>query len=265
MDYFQIPAINWSTLKYMRDSPAAYLRAITEHRQDTPALAFGRLVHGMVLEPDDATRRYVIWSGGRRYGKAWDEFCDANIDREIVTAEDYVAAEEIASAVMENDVAMSLLRGARTEVVAQWQDPTTGLSCKAKIDAISKCGSLVDLKTTRSTDSRRFGAEAARYLYVHQLAHYANAMAHGLLLEPTRCVLIAVEKTPPYDVGVFEVDEHAMQIAHAEVSELLCRVLECRESGLWPGRYESIQPLNLPAYVYADDEEDAEAFDLVVS
>ena len=43
--YFEADAVNWSTLKLLRESPMAYRHALTHKRADTADLAVGRLVH----------------------------------------------------------------------------------------------------------------------------------------------------------------------------------------------------------------------------
>jgi PDDEXK-like domain of unknown function (DUF3799) len=257
-DYFSSPGINWSSLKHMLASPMAYRHALQSARADTEAFAIGRAVHCLVLEPDAFDDQFIVWDGGRRYGKEWDAFRDAANGATIIRAQDAEFCRAIAGAVCGSPLAAQYLSGGVVEHIVRWTDPETGLACKAKIDLINDgAGLLLDLKTTTSIDGRRFGAEAARYHYQLQLAHYAAGCAHGLGWAPSRVVILAVEKTAPFDVGVFALDSVAMQIAADEVAGLLRRVKECTENGIWPGRYSEEQALQLPAWVYtADDAED---------
>ena len=59
-DYMQLDAVNISTLIHMLDGPKAYAHAISAGFDDSPAMAQGRALHCLVLEPDQFERRYVV-------------------------------------------------------------------------------------------------------------------------------------------------------------------------------------------------------------
>lgn len=65
-EYRQIDAINWSSLKHMAESPMLYRHMLDHGRDDTPALAFGRLVHTLVFEPALFNSECAIYEGERR-------------------------------------------------------------------------------------------------------------------------------------------------------------------------------------------------------
>ena len=85
-----------------------------------------------------------------------------------------------------------------------------------------------------------------------------SALASGALT-------LAVEKAAPFDVGVFEIDRVSLSIAADEVAELMSKLRQCIDADHWPGRYSEIQALQLPAWVYAsDDDEDDDGFGLAI-
>lgn len=254
-EYRAAAGINWSTLKYMRDSPMAYQHAVMVPRADNAAFALGRAVHALVLQPQTFDAQFVVWDGGDRRGKAWLEFAEANSTRTILKMDEMALASRIADAVLSNAAARDVLEQCEREVPLVWTDPATGLLCKARPDALaSRGGILADLKTTRSADNRRFGLECARLGYALQLAHYAAGCEHAAGFVPQRHILIAVEKDAPHDVGVFEVADMHKELARDEVAMLLQRVKECRAERRWPGRYAEPQILQLPAYVEGELE-----------
>jgi hypothetical protein len=55
-----------------------------------------------------------------------------------------------------------------------------------------------------------------------------------------------VEKTYPYAVGVYELDETAALHGEAERRNNLQTIADCRAIGEWPGYGNTIQPLSLP-------------------
>lgn len=60
--YVAIPALNQTQLKAVAKSPA-HAKA---EGASTEALAFGALVHTMILEPTETLKRYTIWNEGQR-------------------------------------------------------------------------------------------------------------------------------------------------------------------------------------------------------
>ena len=254
-EYRAAAGINWSTLKYMRDSPMAYQHAVMVPRADSAKLMLGRAVHTLVLQPDQFDAQFVVWDGGDRRGAEWKVFAEANSARTILKVDEMALASRIADAVFNHSPALDLLQGCTFEAPLVWHDPATEMLCKARLDAIHAGeGLLIDLKTTRSADNRRFGLECARLGYALQLAHYAAGCEHAAGFVPQRHILIAVEKDAPHDVGVFEVADMHKELARDEVAMLLQRVKECRAERRWPGRYAEPQILQLPAYVEGELE-----------
>lgn len=254
LDYFAAEGVNWSTLKWMRDSPRAYRYACDNPRPDSLPLMIGRAVHSAVLTPEAFDAEFVEWSGDRR-GKDWLQFRDENAGRTILKTDEMEIIRGISAAVLSDPFAASLLADGDAEHPIFWTDPATGLKCKARADIVDRSRLLLlDLKTTRSVEPRRFGQECARLGYHLQMAHYAAGCLHGLGWAPQSHVLIAVEKDPPHDVGVFEIAADHRELAFDEVASLLERVRECREANRWPGRFESVQLLQLPAYIEGELE-----------
>ena len=259
-------AVNWSSLKHMRDSALAYRYRQDVPRDDTPALALGRLTHALVFEPETIDRDYAIWEGGARRGKAWLEFEEANAGRTIFKPDEIDEATQMADAVRRHHLVQPYLDGGVFESSLFWRDEATGMDCKARPDwLLEDRRILLDLKTARSIDGRRFGAAAASYGYHCQLAHYAAGVlaVHGWL--PKRVLIVAVEKDGPHDVAVFELDSDALWAGQEEVKELMERLRQCKMLDKWPGRYQDEQALQLPAWMFLEDEDgDAEALGLVV-
>ena len=259
-EYDAIDAINWSSLKYMAESPAKYKYMLSHKREDTPALAFGRAVHTLAFEPELFNAEIAIWDGERRQGKAWADFKDANAGKTIFKSSEIDDAMAIACAVRAHTIVKPYLEDADAEFEHSvvWDDANTGLRCKARPDwIVPSMRTLIDLKTAISIDGRRFGAAAARYMYHCQMAHYTAGIHAARGWMPEKILLIAAEKSAPYDVGVFEIDSDALWYATDEVSRLLNRVAECRQADSWPGRYTEPQALQLPAWVGMDDDDES--------
>jgi len=251
--YFEIEAWNWSLLKEAEKSPLHVQHRRTTPRPDTPPMRFGRACHTAVLEPDRFPLEWTVYEG-RRAGKVWDEFAEVNHAKGILTVDEYDTCLAVRDAVHANPLAARLLRGCAFEQTVLWTDPDTGLACKCRPDAL-KPYKVIDLKTTRSIDARRFGRLAYDMGYFGQGAFYTE----GVKLSVARrrrdweFIVIAVEAEQPHDVGIFKVDDDSLYAASQDVHTLLRRVAACEKSGIWPGRYAKAEILSLPPWEFVDD------------
>lgn len=266
MTYFDMPGVNWSTLKHLRESGLKYQHALNNPRPDTEALALGRVTHTLVFEPEKFAAEYVIWEGGARRGNEWEAFKKAHDGRTIFKPDEIDPAVAMADAVKRHPLVQAYLDGGEFERAIQWTDPVSGLLCKAKPDWLQpKRRALVDLKTTRSIEGRYFGNAAARFGYHCQIAHYFNGVKEALGWTPEVVALIAVEKDAPHDVAVFRVLDDDLFAGSSEVAELLSKLRAYTDAQEWPGRYQEEQALQLPAWLFLEDEDaDADGLGLVV-
>lgn len=263
-DYFKQPGHNWSLIKAMDDSALAYHHALTNPREDTAALALGRVVHSLVFEPETLDTDYAVFDGPARRGKEWEAFKAANEGRTIFKTDEIAEARAMAAAIRANPLVQPYLKAAgQFERVVSWTDPATGLFAKAKMDwIIPSQRILIDLKTTKSIAPRRFAADVARYKYHGQMAHYSNGCEYGLGWRPDRVILIAVEKSAPYDVAVYEMDDAGKECGKELAATLLGRIKWCEERNVWPGaqfdwdtRTLTETTLELPGWLYGSEME----------
>jgi len=259
--YQQIDAVNWSTLREFRESPLKYRYRLDNVREDTASLAVGRAVHTAVFEPQRLLLDYTVYQG-RRAGKAWDAFREAHHEQTILTEEQWDRCHGIQAAVRAHPLCEPYLHTGAAEQVLQWTDAETRLRCKGRLDWISTGRAVVDLKTTRSIQLHMLQNTVARYGYHTQIAFYLDGH-EATRRERLQGVIIAVESQPPYDVGVFVVSDEAIYAGQEEYRSLLTRLKWCRESGQWPGRYTEEQTLDLPAWMF-DDEEDPTSLGITI-
>ena len=266
-EYQQVDAINWSTLREMRKSPAHYIYRLKNPRKDSTRLAIGRASHTAILEVKRFLKEYVMWprENGDRRGKKWDAFKEQHAARTILKEDEYDLCIAISEAVEACPAAAAYLDSGQSEHSVLWTDATTGQACKGRIDWVSSSKSaLVDIKTTNDVSPNRFGTTAARMGYHIQGAWYQA----GYLAATGRrlpVVTIAVEVEPPHDVAVYVLDEDALYAGEQEWMRLISDVASCKKSGKWPGRFTEEQVLRLPSWAVADDEEDVGGFDLLVN
>jgi hypothetical protein len=227
MNYESIQGINQSTLKHFHKCKSLAHAHYASHKQyDNETLSFGRLVHSLILEPELFESQYIVadkpdcrTTVGK---KQWAEVLalTEQTDKRLVSTADYDQAHRMRRAVESHPVARELLYTVHAAPARRQTEQTlTGVltdSDDAQHDAKGRADCLltdyytqpviVDLKTTDDASSRGFMDSCAKYAYHLQAAFYVDLLvSHGL--PDAKFVFVAVEKTAPYGVQVFEADE----------------------------------------------------------
>lgn len=249
-EYLALPGVNWSTLKEMEDSPLALLHRQTTPSPDTPAKVLGRATHTAVLEPERFDQDVVVYEG-RRAGKAWLAFQEANEGRTILKPAEHDSCQAMAEAVRNDAAAWPYLIHGEPELSLQWVDPEYEVPCKGRLDWLTVLAgkvTLADLKTARDITERGIGKAGAAYGYHGQLAYYVDGLA-ALGVYVDRVVMVTVANSAPHDVGVFFIERDTLAVGREWYRGLMARYVECRKSGRWPGRYDGVeQVLDLPGW-----------------
>lgn len=253
--YQATEGVNWSSLREMRESALHYRHALVHPRPETAPQVLGRYTHAAILRPQDLATDFVVWTEGRRAGEFWRTFQEQAGDRTIISEDDVVRVQGMVDAVRRSPHGAELrTAGGQAEVSLTWYDPSTRLPCKGRVDWLRRAGAVVaELKTTRSTDLRLFGADLIRFGYHGQLAHYVEGIAHALGWRPERAIIVAVESAPPHDVALFELDAEVLEAGRELRDGLLEQVAACTISGIWPGRHPApvvLDATNLPSWAF---------------
>jgi exodeoxyribonuclease VIII len=248
-DYHADPAISASQLKEISRSPYHYWsRYLDPDRTPTiatSAMKLGSLTHCAVLEPDELSKRYGITPDRRsNAGKALAAEMEAT-GIEAVTAQEMEQALAMAASVRSNSTAALLLSGGQAEQSFWFDDIPTGLRCKCRPDWFDGA-TIVDLKTCQDASPTGFAKAVANFGYQIQAAHYLA----GTLAK--RFIFVAVEKTYPFAVGVYELDPEALVHGSIARHNALQRIQDCRAIGEWPGYTDGIQTLQLPGWALKD-------------
>jgi hypothetical protein len=142
----------------------------------------------------------------------------------------------IAGSIRAHPIAGAAFAGGEAEVTLTWQDPDTGIPCKARPDYLPKHGSwLVDLKTAASANPRAWRDQAYRLGYHARAAWYLDGAETVLGRAPEEYWFVIVEKEPPYLVSVITLDEQALhwgRLANRKACELYHRSAAAND---WPG------------------------------
>lgn len=273
-DYHAGEGISKSGLDLIHRSPAHYMAAKLAPREETPALVLGTAVHAAVLEPDRFLAEYVATPAFDRRTKAgrevFAEFQVENAGKTLIAQEQYETALAIRDAVYAHPVAKRLLVGGRAEQSAYWEQEiaySNPMLCKCRPDYLRPDGLIVDLKTTEDARADHFLRSVVNYRYYVQQAWYQRGLSlacRGASTEdgvmPTEAlylseegenafIFLAVEKQPPYGIGVYLLPPELAEQGRIEMEQDLALYASCMRSGTWPGYAESVQVLDMPKWL----------------
>ena len=260
-DYQRAQGVSWSTLSHMRTSPLDYRENVLNPKPATATMFLGSAIHCAALEPELFESTYAVF-GGRRGTNAYTEWQAEHPGMTDLKPSEYeqcMGATEALYRGIQGKHARRLLRVCRKEVSLRWVDPWTRIRCKARPDLVGP-GVLADLKTTGSVDASKFGRLAGDLGYPGKMAFALMGM-EALGIKPADVYIVAVEQTPPHDVGVFRMDDSDLERARAEVERLLRLLKECRRARRWPGRFANVEMLDLPPWTFDDGHADIDITD----
>lgn len=246
-DYHNGPGISRSTLFEFSKSALHYWhKAINPERErvvpsdivkKTDALGFGNALHTYVLENENYDNNYAIMPKVNRATKigkaAYAEFLEQAEGKQIICEEAHNEIVKMSESINNNQWAEPLIEGADYEKSIFWTDPDTQLLCKVRPDIWHE-NFVADLKTTQRADLRSFTSSVYSYGYHIQAAMIHEAIKHALGKEVRDFVFIAIEKEPPYAIGVHRLDECALEHGIREFKDILMKIYICHENKNWP-------------------------------
>ena len=214
---------------------------------DRPSYKIGRAAHTRILEGEAKyTAEYAIGGPvnektGRPYGaetNAYGEWSAAQ-GRPCLTLEQADLIRQYADGILRNTLATNLLADGAPEQTARVG--YCGIACQARIDWAHPALGVIDLKTCENLDN--FEHDARRYKYIHQMAFYAAILNIAEKRLGGSARIIAVEKSPPYRCGVWEIAQTALDAARKENELAIDALKRCVDSDTWPTGYEDMRIL----------------------
>ena len=264
-DYLAIERLSPSGAKGLLGQSPAHYRFHRDHPPaETAAMRVGKATHSLALEGREAfaaafavapecDRRTTVGKG------IWADFLAASEGRTVLTASEAEQVEAMAAGILAHPLAPDLIEGGTPELSMIWTDPETGAPCKGRADLARLAdGVIVDLKTALTAAPGDFARSVLSYGYHCQAAAYlAGAAALGA--EVRDFIILAVEKSPPFSVGIYRLPDAALELGRRRWAEACRTYAACVESGRWPGYSETITELTLPGWalseLYADSDE----------
>jgi len=231
-------AARFSNLKSFSLSAAHYEHRVQQQDDDSLARRIGRGGHALLL--DQPAIRFM----GRRAGKAWLRFKAQHADKEILSPKEWEIANGMATAVRRHPIASRiLLDGTTLEETLEWE--FMGKKCTSRPDARLGTKRLVDLKTTRCAEPRKFALDAMRMGYHAQFSFYSKAIETLFGSKPEECYCVAVENKAPYAVTVLQLTETALIEGEKCWRSWFEQLLVCEAANRWPAYCEAVEKFDV--------------------
>lgn len=246
-DYFSDPGYSQSDMKQALESPELLYwmkhQGGRAERKPSPQMVEGTLAHTCILEPDKFMSTYKVC--GPRNTKAGKEEAKEAIEsgRQPITQAQYEKALGMNLAVNENLLCNSFFVDGLAEQSFFSEDDRTALPMKARLDWITENDTIVDLKTVAAggASPANFAKQVANFSYHLQASHYLEMSGMQ------RFVFVVVEREPPFQIGVYQLDDDAMAEGRYLRRKALDLIANCRVLNDWPG-HTPLEPqtLSLP-------------------
>jgi len=252
--YHSVKALSSSGISTLITGTASKfkLRFIDNLQEDKACYKLGSAFHTFVLEPDNFDNEFLVTDLDART-KAFKELSVDTPDKTILKQSDFEAITKMKENVLNNITAAKLLNhSGEIENSFFWKDKETGTKCKARLDKLIPDYKgktvVIDIKTATDAAQASFEKSTANYGYHRQAAWYSHAVKLATGKAPALYIIIAVEKTPPYDNACYIISHAAIETGWSECRQAIEGYRECLEANLWPGYPDGITELNLPRW-----------------
>jgi len=246
-DYFNDPGYSQSDMKQALESPELLYwmkhQGGRAERKPSPQMIEGTLGHTCILEPDKFNTSYKVC--GPRNTKAGKQEAKEAIEsgRQPITLAQYEKALGMSIAVNENLLCNSFFVDGLAEQSFFSEDDRTTLPMKARLDWITENDTIVDLKTVAAggASPANFAKQVANFSYHLQAAHYLEMSGMQ------RFIFVVVEREPPFQIGVYQLDDDAIAEGRYLRRKALDLIANCQVFNDWPG-HTPLEPqtLSLP-------------------
>lgn len=218
MDFDKSPYTYW----------AKHINPDRPKKDATPQMEFGSLVHTCILEDEKFRDQYIVEpykillkDVGREAYEDYKEKLEATkkSGKIVISNEDFHRVYEIKEKLFSNSKAVDLLYG-RIENSFFWKDEHSGLFVKARPDVLHD-NMYVDLKTTSDASPRHYQSEMVKFGYHIQGAMVKDAVMKLEGKEIKRVINIVIETKYPYNMGIYIIDDFAIEEGHMKYKQLL--------------------------------------------
>ncbi len=254
--------LSYSSLSAFGESPKDFIDYKLRKKEQSDAMAYGSMVHCLVLEPADFENRYMAFVddeicaaiGGakpratKQY-KEWLSEQEAGLNgRIMVSPVEYRHAKIVSDNVKFNRASRAVLDLCpRRELPIEWEYQNFMFKGFIDMDGDS---AICDLKTCADASPKKFQRDIVAMDYHMQAAMYMHAQ--GKMKDFYH---IAVDKNG--GVSVHQMDKHLLEAGAERYERLIGRFNECilmdgwdQSYDFWSDRWDGIYKAEKPAWMF---------------
>jgi len=247
-EYNEIKAVRNSELGNIEKSWMHYKMGTTR----TDAMIFGSAFHQYILEEPTFWENFVVapdYDGRTIEGKkikAELEIAAAD-GKDIIRYADFDTIKGMKAAILEHPMAKNILH--RSENEGAYTANLEGVKCKSKLDLENK-GHFFDIKTTDDASPEGFKKSIGKYNYHRQAAFYGDiAASNGVPFLSFN--FVAIEKKPPYLIGVYTLCDASIDIGRKSYKRILKKFkLHTDNPGTYEGYSATFQSISAPDWKF---------------
>lgn len=227
-----------------------------ESAKETEAMMQGKAIHTAILEPDLFTSDYVILPSfdlrtkAGRAAKA-EFMATEGLGKKVLSGKQRDIALAVGRAVRRHPVASKMFtdEGAAEQTYFA-TDRETGALIKCRIDWFNPGpGFAVDVKSCLDASKDEFRRSIEKYRYYVQQPWYFDVLSQLYGEPPPHWVFLAVEKKPPYSVGIYFLEQEDIALGRREMRYDLRTILECKRTGVWPDYAAAeVSPISMSSF-----------------
>src|SRR5271157_2050140 len=185
-DYHGGPGISRSSVMEFNKTPFHFWNKhinpdAIKVQQKSKSLNIGGLLHTYTMERDKFNKQYLLvekMNGRSKEGiKYYNDVKKVLNGRIMIKKDEFEQIQKMHDMLLQNKQIHDLITGAQYEKSLYWNDPHTGLLCKARPD-IWHTHFICDLKTSESANPRKFMNHIYDYGYHIQCAMMHQAFKH---------------------------------------------------------------------------------------
>lgn len=214
---------------------AMHLNANRPERLATRDMTFGSAFHTLILEQplfgDEYAiepERVLLKDVGRTLYEAYKSECEEleRTSKTVLARDEFNTLMQMRESLARDSRIKELLDGGEIEKSFFWKDEASDMIVKARPDILHK-NMIVDLKTIADASPSSFQRSMIDGWYHVQGAMIRDAVRTLQNVDISNVINICVEKKYPFSIGIYIIDEEALDYGEQLYKSVLLRMKSC--------------------------------------
>jgi hypothetical protein len=241
--------LSYSSLKEFNKSPRHYVDYLRKERKPTPAMAFGSLLHCLLLTPNEFQKQFFLMPSIDRRTKegkaAYEDCMKASEGKELVTSEQYDEADNLVNKIVSESHIASVIQGCK-KFEQEWRADINGLPVRGFFDGEAD-DYILEVKTANDASPKTIIND-----FFNRQYHIQAGLYNLVSQKPIKYLI--VETTSPYNVVLADADQDYINYGIEKVKESISRFKVCMDNNMFDMGYEfhldnGVFNIGLPSWI----------------